>query len=418
MDCMKNRREITHLSKMALITRMCLAAALWTAGAATAGEALTNKEVLDMVKDKVALDVIQQKILNSACRFNDTSSALREIQKACDEAAWKPEQVGILQKEIMKVANQDQKRLKELVDRALNVFDNADGKEYELMMRALLREGRTVVPYLLNHVEVESERKRSGIVDILGRIGDKSEEVVRIASLLLYDPSAPVRLHAAECVAKLANDKTCDELIGRLNNRNTRLDGVAMSLGYLADARATEALTKLLKTALDSDTRVCASWALGELRARDAASLDALLEAVLDDNDGKLRNSAAEALAKIREKRAPSYIIKSFERFRYQPEPEKMIAHLRYFKDGDVVAFLIEQADSDNPAIKKAAHQALRDLTGDQNQETAEEWRGWWEVNKVRPDFNRAKSEQKIPDPRSERPAKKSDESIPTSVDR
>jgi HEAT repeat protein len=394
------------VSPIARFTRKFIAAAaiaLALCSVTMAAEALTNKEVLEMVKDKMALDVILQKIANSQCHFNDTSSALREIQKGCDDSKWEPKDTAILQKKIMEVANLDQKRLKELVDRALNVFDNADSKEYELMMRTLMHEGTMVTPYLLVHVEQESERKRGGIVDALGRIGDKSDRVVTRTGMLLYDPSAPVRLRAAESVAKLANEKTIDDLITKLGNRNTKLDGVAMALGYLADPKATDALTKVLKTSIDSDARV-----------NNAPSLEALLEGVLDERDAKLRNAAAASLAKIRDKRAPSYIIKAFQRYRYQPEPEKMLEHLAYFKDGEVVEFLLEQVDSDNPKIKKTAHQALCDLTGEQNMETAEEWRGWWEVNKVRPDFIRSK----LPEPRGERGMKKPDDTIPTSANR
>jgi HEAT repeat protein len=410
------------VSPIARFARTCIvvvAVALSLGHVAPAGEALMNKEVLEMVKDGVSLDVILQKIVNSQCHFDDTSAALREVQKSCNEAKWDTKDVGILQKKIMEVANLDQKRLKELVSRALNNFDNADPKEYELMMRELMREGRTVVPFLLAHLEEESERKRGGIADALGRIGDKGEKSVSSTMMMLYDPSAPVRLRAAECVAKLSNEKTCEDLISKLNNRNNKLDGVAMALGYLADPRATDALTRVLTGSADSDARVCSAWALGEIRTNNPASLDALLQGVLDERDGKLRNSAAGSLARIREKRAPSYIIKAYQRYRYQPEPERMLAHLSYFKDGDVVEFLLSEVDSDNPKIKAAARQALCDLTGEQNLESAEEWRGWWEVNKVRPDFIRSKLEQqKMPDPRGDRTQKSAGESIPTSAGR
>jgi HEAT repeat protein len=386
---------------------------------ASAVEVYDNAKLLKAVKAGVSLDVILQQIQANGtnCRFDSSNDAIIEIQVAGKEGGMKIEEIKALQKRVIEVAGLDQKRLKELVDKALNVFENADANEYDLTMRALQREGKPVVPYLLKQFEQESERKRSGLVDALGRIGDKSDEVVKIVNMLLIDRSKPVRLQTAKTVAALATEKTSEDMVARLNQRNASLDGAAMAIGYIGDAnpKAIEALAKLLRASGDSDARVCAAWSLGQLRARTPVALDALLEAVLDERDEKLRDSAGLALGVIGDKRAPSYIMRAFQR--YRAGREDLVRHLSYFKDAEGIEFLIEQADNDSPPVKKAVNETLKVISNEQHLEGTEEWRGWWEVNKVRPDF-RASDGPKVPDPAGDRAQKKSDtgELIPTST--
>ncbi|MCY3023736.1 MAG: HEAT repeat domain-containing protein [Planctomycetota bacterium] len=394
-----------------------------------AGEVLDNAKILKMAKDGVAIEVIlklmepgpnpAERAQASNCRFDSSSEAMSEVQKACKDGGWKPEDVTKLQTKIIELANKDQKYLKELVDRALNVFRNADDLEYSLIMRQLVREGKRVVPYLQNKLDVEDERERGGVVDAFGRIGDKSEAVVRNVALMLTDRSKPVRERAAKAVVALSGQTTAEELIAKLNSRNEKLDGVAMALGYLGDQRAIEALAKLLKTSDDGDARLCAAFSLGELRAKTPAAAEALLEAVLDERDEKLRESAARALGRIGDKRAPAYIMKAFHRFR--PGRDELIRDLSYFKDIAALEFLVGQVENDDPKVKRATIETLRIMT-QENETDAEGWRAILEVLRTRPDWIRADSAQpRIPDAGANRDAapprgESGDKSIPTST--
>lgn len=395
---------------------------------ASAGEVMDNAKLEKMVTEGIPLDVIMKLLKPSPtpgeaqrganCRFDASSEAMISIQKACKEGNMPPEDTKKLLSEVIDLANKDQKYLKELVDRALNVFENADENEYELMMRELAREGKRVTPYLLAKENVESERQRGGIADSLGRMLDKSDTVIAAVSRMLTDRSKPVRLQAAKAIVALAGPKTADELIERLNNRTAKLDGVAMALGYLGNALAVEPLTKLLKMSGDSDARVCAAFSLGELRAKSAGAAEALLEAVLDERDEKLREAAAVALAKTGEKRAPSYIIKAFHR--YRPGREVIMQELRTFKDISALEFLVTQVDNDDPKVKRAAIETLRYMTGE-NETDADGWRGILEVLRGRPDWRGTQGVPKIPDAGREREGagnKTGDpnETIPTST--
>jgi hypothetical protein len=412
--------------------RRLVLVALAVAGAgmcltAPAGEVIDNAKLEKMIREGISLDVVlklleptqipgeMQKASN--CRFDASSEALITLQKAGKEGGWAPEDVKKMQTKIIELASKDQKYLKELVDRALNVFENADENEYELMMRELAREGKRVIPYLLAKENVESERQRGGIADSLGRMLDKSENVIATITRMLTDRSKPVRLQAAKAIVALADAKTSEELISRLNSRNVKLDGVAMALGYLGDAKAVEALTKLLKTTGDSDTRVCSAFSLGELRAKLPAAAEALLDAVLDEHDEKLREAAAIALGKIGEKRTPSYIIKAF--YRYRPGRDLLIRELRPFKDISALDFLVEQVNNDDPKVKRASLETLRDMTGE-NETDSDGWRGVVEVLRTRPDWRNGGPAVNIPDAGGREGAAKNNadpnETIPTST--
>jgi len=389
---------------------------------AKAGEILTNENLVKLLEAGVALDVVLQKVATANCQFDDSSTALIEIQSAGKKGGWTTEDVRALQKRVMEVANAFKKTLRELAVKAVNTFDNAPvetsaGKEeYELMMRTLVRQGgKPLVPYLMSYMEEESERKRAGVVDALGRLGDRSAPVLTAVTNMLFDRSKPVRLETAKAVAALRSQNTAEELIQRLNSRTQKLDGVAMALGFIGDSKAVDPLTTLLRQSGDSDTRVCAAFALGELRARTNSASEVLLDAVLDERDAALRSAAARSLSLVGEKRTPAYIVRAFQR--YRQGREELIGYLASFKDPTGIQFLIEQVDADDPAVKRAAREALSVVSGGENYETGEEWRGWWEVNKVRPDFMPLQaSEPRLPDARREATPRRDPEDLSTSV--
>ncbi len=364
---------------------------------ARGGELLDNEKLNRALEQGIAPEVIAQKMKTSQCHFDASLDALVDIKKAAEKGTWKAEDIKVLQQAVIAAADGDKRRRIELVARAMNVFENADPDEYGRMMRILRTEGKPIVPHILDQIEQESERKRGGMLDALGQIGDKSDNVVKQAILMLNDRSKPVRMEAAKCVAKLAGANTCDDLVTRLANRDDKLDGVCMALGYLGDPKAADALVRTLKYAYDSDTRVCAAFALGQLRANSKDARASLLEAVLDEHDEKLRDSAANSLALIGEKQTPNYIIKAFQR--YHQGREEIIKHLASFKSATSVEFLLEQLENDAPKIKRAADETLQVLTGEK-QPSVDEWKSWWEVTRTRPDWIQVSSDSpKIPEP-------------------
>lgn len=404
----------TNLVK-SLICPALLCFGLAAPSLARAAEEINNEVLNKAVRAGISLEVIMKQIESSGenCHFDGRMDALTELQKAAKEGGLKAEEVTVLQKKVIDISIRDKKLLAALSMTALNVFENADKDEYELTMRTLMSKGGQIVPFLLENVHKESARMRSGIVDALGRIGEKSDTVLKEVSLMLIDREKPVRLEAAKAAAALAGPNTCDDLINRLKNPNSKLDGVAMALGYMQDPRAVDPLTRLLRVSVDSDARVCAAFSLGQLRAKSAESSQELLNAILDERDEKLRDSAASAMELIHDSRTPSYIFRAVQRFRVGRED--MLRHLKSFKDIAALDFLVEQFASDDPKMKKAAKDTLVLLTGDE-QDDVEGWRGEIDSLRTRPDWMKSTSPA-VPDinGRSENSQKSRAESIQTS---
>jgi HEAT repeat protein len=126
---------------------------------------------------------------------------------------------------------------------------------------------------------------------------------------------------------------------------------------------------------------------LGDLRTKDVQAINALLDAVLDEQDAQLRALAAGSLGRIGERRAVGYIIRSFQRYEQKPGRDELLKQLKNFKSLKVVDFLIPLTDKDAPDIRRAAQETLQILTGS-DASNREGWEAVREVIRDRPDWN------------------------------
>jgi HEAT repeat protein len=136
---------------------------------------------------------------------------------------------------------------------------------------------------------------------------------------------------------------------------------------------AVMALTLILTEPSDPKSRRAAARGLGHLKP-DTKAINALLDAVLDDEDALLRVVAAEALGRIGESKAVSYIIRGFQRYRDKPGSIELLRQLKYFKTRKSMEFLIPFTDDSEAEVRKAARETLRLLTGS-DADTQEGWR-------------------------------------------
>lgn len=371
-------------------------------------EVVDNSALNRALEQGTAPDVIYLKLKMSACHFDDSLDALTLIKKSAEKGGWPVDQVTQLQQKIMLVAADDKHRRVELVARAMTTFENDDPVECEQTLAALRKEGRAIVPEILEQLDQESDRKRAGLLTALTQLGEKNDAVLTQALRLLTDSAPNVREAAACCVATLGGAPIYDVLAARLSEHDKPLDGVCRALGHLGDSRAVAALTHVLRRSDDTDARVSAAAALGQLRAGTRDARSALLEAVLDEHDARMRERAAEALALIGDKQTPEYIIKACER--YRTGREQLIKHLSAFKCAASINFLLQQLDNDAPSMRKVANETLRNLT-QENFTTPDEWASWWDLAKVRPSWIQVESDySKLPSPVS---SPKSDDADP-----
>jgi len=131
---------------------------------------------------------------------------------------------------------------------------------------------------------------------------------------VLGDPSAAQnRAMACWLLARLKDPRAFDPLLSALHDPDPSLRAeAARSLGVLADRRAVPELLAALQTDVDLETRVAAAHALGHLG--DHRSVDGLLARLADQNeDPRIRGTAAEALTGVQERRAVPLLISALD---------------------------------------------------------------------------------------------------------
>ena len=350
------------------------------------GEIFDNEKLLEMIDAGASLKVILVKIDSSTTRFNGDTKNLILVLQSCKKATWTQTDVDALQVRVMKECDKTKADTKAAVDRFLNVCLNWDSGDYDAAMRELMRLGQGTVPFLLQHWQEENPLKRKGVLDALGKLGDKSDEVTKSVVLMLNDREPGVRAQAAQTTANLAGANTLEDVIEKLRLRQyDNSDGLVMTLGYMKNPKAIPVLLDSLTHSENRDERLSAAWALGNMRVKDEASQQALLNAILDPKDERLRVAAAKAAGECGDSRAVSYISKAFAR--YKEGRADLIDQLKYHKKLAAVDICIETLDAeDNQELRKAAADTLKKITGE-NYDTSEEWKQWREINRDRPDW-------------------------------
>jgi len=390
----------SHL--FAFVATVSLVSACCLTSSASALEALDNDKLIEMIKGDQTLVVILATIKEDpkACKFLSGTKEKIALSKACKEAGWTKDDTEKLQLKVLELAAQGLKDLKNLVNLFLAAVENEDKtqnpQQYEEMMHKLIRSGSNIVPYLRDNITQESERKRGGILEALARIGDKSPDLVKEIVMMLDDTSKPVRAEAAKTVAALSGAETGPMLLNMLNRRDKSNDAVALALGYMGYAPAVEPLVKVLTLSRESDDRLCAAFALGEIRAKSTTARDALLEGILDSKDEKLREVCAKSCALIGEKRAVSHITRSYDRF--SGKPKTILTVLASFKSIPAAKYLVNQlSEAEDGEVRTIAKKALEVMTGERF-ESKEEWLSHIDLLSLRPEWQEQKDPTQLPD--------------------
>ncbi|HLX59871.1 MAG TPA: HEAT repeat domain-containing protein [Planctomycetota bacterium] len=373
-------------------------------------EILDNPKLIEMISGGLSPKVVMATIKDAGkeCHFTASVKDKLAIQKACLEATpkWTDEETNTLQLKILELAQQTVKDLKNQVQLFLTSAENNDDtdnpEQYRELKNRLIRSGKVAVPFLLEHLSEDSPRKRRAILEVLADIGDKSDEIVQACRTKLDDTAPPVRAQAAKAVAALAGPETGEQLITMLNRRDNKNDAVALALGYMRYANAIEPLVTLLKTSRDADEKICAAFALGDMRAKTHGAPEALLEAILDDRDEKLRYTAAKAAALIGDRRTPQHVISAYSRLRGKQGSMELLEILGYFKSLPAANFLLELMDSNvnDLELHKLCKKTLVVMTGDENSDTTEQWRALIDnVLSNIPEWKEPKEPGKLPEP-------------------
>lgn len=361
------------------------------------GEILDNEKLIEMIHEDVQLQDILDQIQNSKCDFRHDTKALIDIQKACKEAKWKPEEISKLHKKVGEMAIQGQRDLKKLVFLFLGACQNLSAidermtdAQYQQQKKALIIVGSAAVPIILENLVAQAGSKDGvakcvGLLDVLDGIGEKSQKTLTAVMLMLDDPNKPVRAQAALTLKSLAVPETAEALLKKLDHNEALKDGVAFALGYLKCQKAIEPLVQMLKMSNDVDERVAAAYALGYMRARTPAAQEALLLGILDEKDEKIRLTCAVACTRIGLTDAPAHIMKSYNRFRQGRRD--MIQTLDTIHDVKAADFLADHLEDDDNEIRRYALETLERLTHEKY-ERKEDWKAFIELLPLRPGWS------------------------------
>ena len=182
---------------------------------------------------------------------------------------------------------------------------------------------------LISALNDEDVNVREKAAEALGKIGStKSEEALIKA---LKDKHEPVRYTTAEALGSIGNAEAVEDLISALKDKDKDVRWKAVgALGRIGDPKAVEALIKtsgddyepvrytarevlvrigaeavepLIEALKDESIKVRYSSASALGRIGDAEAIDALTETSKNDVSTRVRNSAKEALDKIKAKK-------------------------------------------------------------------------------------------------------------------
>lgn len=285
---------------------------------------------------------------------------------------------------------------------------------------ALVRiSGPKLVPDLIEALQDEDNTVRANAANALGMIGPEAKDAVPHLIELLKDENYYVQdnvIHALEqidpetgvifALIKTMEGKTPIEnmtavqALGRIGPKavpalieamqdedSSMRESAIYALWWMqpqTDPEATEVVLALIKALGDenSDVRVRAADALGQIGPKASAAVPALIEA-LKDEDSSVRKSAAEALGKIGSETSVA-----------------VPALIKALKDedssvGSAAAYSLQQigpeASESVPALIEAlgdealnywATFALEAITGQDFGEDAGQWKKWWDAQK------------------------------------
>jgi HEAT repeat protein len=251
-------------------------------------------------------------------------------------------------------------------------------EDYQRSLKQLKLMGPEAVPELIRHlIHSEEPTIRAGCAESLKLVGD--QKALEPLLTMLVDPVASVRSEVAKAIAELKAEGTAAELLKELGRRSAKLDGYVLALGYMKEASAVEAVTKVLQSTSAPEDRAAAAFALGLIG--DKASVQHLMDAVADNKIAMVRESACRALVRMGSPDSLPAVIKAIDRY---PETRAELAlQLRHWRDKRSIEALIELLRDPDKGVQDSAWDSLKILTGEAFGRDYEAWSSWWEVAKV-----------------------------------
>lgn len=355
---------------------LALAAVLFAASAAGAGERMTNADVIDMARAGIAPDLIVAKIQASAAAFDTSTRAILQLnENGVGDAVIK---AMLAAPSAGQAGGASAERLRaELANAASPIPETR-----EAAIAWMLANRAAVVPDLRSYLSEANPGNRAAAALALGRLGDVDS--VGAIRNLLTDPDAEARKSAAQALALLNDQPAMTAAEQAIQRQVEPLDGFIRLVGYGRLTQASERLGQILAGNPSTANRAAAAWALGEIGRAGLAGRPALENALASDAEPEVRREAALALARYNDSASAASLQNAC---RADPAVRKTtLAALADYPEA--VEFLVgvmalgpDQIAADESETARAS---LVRLTGQDFGLDGQRWNEWFAANRAR----------------------------------
>lgn len=341
---------------------------------ASAGEVLSNTDVIDMVRAGLSGNLIVSKIQSSGGTFDLSSRALILLKEngAGDDVIAAMMQAAGSGAHAVDRARYD----REMANIA------AGSSDRELGLAWMLANKDSVLQLLRQSLADQNADRRSAAVIALGRMDDRSS-VPSIRSLIT-DPSVQVRTSAARALADFGDDATINAAEQAVVRQVSPADGYIRLLGHARLTRTLPAIAAMLTSGREAPARAAAAWAIGVMGRPGGAEQTRLEQALTGDTDPDVRREAAAAVAAMH---APSSAPVLENACRMDPQVRRVtLAAMAEYPES--VSFLVGVmnlgADQIAADELETARASLVRLTGQDFGIDGMRWNSWFAANSTR----------------------------------
>lgn len=379
-----------------LLTALCL---LFAADRqARAGEVITVDKGIAMLEAKIDEDTIMKvaKMEGNITQFEMSTDNIIKLKKAGASEkliAWMIE-------EATKEAKLIQSDVAMFLNNARNVSGNVTDQEAEVFRSSrqkVLSHGQKSILVLVaqglrRETAAKAKNAALGVIYELLTPEYTRPELNEQLKLHLIADDADIRYSAAHAFAVIATQADLDEAFDTiLKNHPIYTDGYVMVLAYSRNGNSIPKLIGLMENS-DAEVRRVAAFGIGyqHFVQKKIPSLELqnqLIARMQADNETtEVRIACAKALADMGHY-TDDILVKVIQAAEQFPQARpSLVLRMADFTDNNflLLDYLVNDAlgETNDPRVVDAANAALRKLTK-RNDNTIEQWRNWWRVQRA-----------------------------------
>jgi HEAT repeat protein len=353
-----------------LLAAVVVAGSLFAADEGGSDEALSNQDIISLLKAGLDKALVEEKIKSSDNIFDLSTKAMIHLK---EEGV--PDDIIRLMLSEMRT-KRDRLRSKISLQIQQLAAERPEARDAAFMF--LSRLGETALPQLRKALENTRPEIREAAVVALTRLGD--EGCVETVRHMLVDSEAKVRYAAAENIARQKDVVSLELARKSLNDGVNPLDGYIHLLGAAKDLKSAGSLRMKLMEDPVAENREQAAWALGQMQLMEAR--EDLEHTLMKDRTASVRAAAALALGELKHPDSINVLIQSCK-----TDPETRVCTLNAMassRPAVAIRFLITtlQHKLTEPETE-AALASLRRLTKQDLGPNPALWQIWWDKNRA-----------------------------------